>query len=203
MGIILIDRHPSTRDAVVLRLEPSRYQLVAVISQRTVNLLAKLKLANPSVIILDYLFFKIDFGNTLAEIKSVLPKTKILIFTESDNLIYLTDYSSLFDAVLTKENGKELIFVLDQITHEQKYVDPAWLKLININLKELEEKALRLTSNERRVLKAFMLNKQPDQIAKEYGVKPKTIFNTKYSAEKKLGIKVKVIRKIERFKTII
>jgi len=195
--IILADDHVMFRKGVKKILEEDG--CVSVIGEvgDGLGLLNLSKTTFPDMVILDVSMPKMDGITATKEIKTKLPKVKVLLLTMHNDEEYLRQaLEAGADGYLLKNDADtELFAAIDEIQHDKPYISPTISKdlakhfVYSCRKNVKRSSAVALSMREREILRLIAQGKTSKEIAKELFISHRTVDNHRKHIMEKLNLR--------------
>lgn len=199
VNVIIADDHVLYRAGVKTALSSKKDIKVIAEADNGAHLLVLLKAIQPDVILLDIQMPIMDGIATLAEVKKLYPKIKIIMLTMMDDHSMITKLMELgANSYLTKTSDSEIIYEAIITCYEQEYYfNSLTNKALLNNLRQknpilpakmIPEEA-RLSEKEITVLRLMCEEKSTREIAEAVELSPRTVEAIRDKLKTKTGSK--------------
>jgi DNA-binding NarL/FixJ family response regulator len=196
--ILIVDDHPLVREGLVTILKPaSGYEVVgqAGNARDAIPMVKKLK---PDLVLLDLgLPDKSGFELT-REIRSILPKTRIIIVSMHSKVDYIVKaFQAGATGYMTKESATErLLQGIERVLNDEYFMDGAVSHTVVEKLMKSPEKEMKiadggyetLTPREQEVMVLLAEGDSVKETAAKLFISPKTVENHRTNIMNKLGL---------------
>ncbi len=199
VNVIIADDHVLYRAGVKTALSSKKDIKVIAEADNGSHLLMLLKAIQPDVILLDIQMPIMDGIATLAEVKKLYPKIKIIMLTMMDDHSMITKLMELgANSYLTKTSDSEIIYEAIITCHEQEYYfNSLTNKALLNNLRQknpvlpakLMPEEARLSEKEITVLRLMCEEKSTREIAEAVELSPRTVEAIRDKLKTKTGSK--------------
>lgn len=195
--IILADDHKLLRHGIKQIIEKNETYKVIAEAGDGLELLKRLNLQRPDMIILDIAMPKLRGIEAAIEVKMLYPEIKILILSMHKSLQYLHHaLSAGVDGYLLKEDApRELSSAIETIREGNTYISPLMSRELNNEIAGAYRSGKSstpfepLTLREREVLKLIAEEKDNNEIAAMLAISPATVKHHRAAIKKKLNIR--------------
>jgi DNA-binding NarL/FixJ family response regulator len=189
--ILIADDHPLTLDGIRAVLE-SHHDIVGTVTDGRALVEAAARL-HPDLIVLDITMPLLNGIDAAAQLKKILPGTKLLFVTMHVNPAYLEAALQVGGNgyVLKTSAREELLQAIDTVLHGHIYVSPG---LSNGNVQRFDDPSraaatLHLSSREREILQLISEGHAAKEIAFLLSISVKTVAFHRENIKNKLGLR--------------
>ncbi len=196
--IALADDHKIFRDGIKMALKTRPYLKIIWEADDGKDLVHKLKLKMPDVVLMDINMPEMDGVNALQLIRNEHQDLRVIILSMYDDKEMITKMMELgANAYLTKTTDPDEIYqAILSVMEDDFYFND----LVNsaVLLKLAHKKKIKknfippeslFSEKERRILKLFTEDKTPDEISEEVFLSPRTIESIRQQMKVKAGVK--------------
>jgi DNA-binding NarL/FixJ family response regulator len=195
--VVLADDHAMFRQGVRRILEELPGVQIVGEAQDGLQLLDLLKTTKPHLVILDISMPHLRGVEAAREIKTLHPRTKILMLTmhKESEYLYFAMKAGVDGFLLKEDADSELVLALEAIRQGKMYISPLLSEQLpdllaqqyrRRGVKELSEP---LTDREKQVLKLIAEGKSSKEIGKLLFISARTVQNHRANIMKKLNLK--------------
>lgn len=196
ISIMIVDDHVVVREAIAEVLNRTGEFEVVGQARDGEEALVKIQDLDPDVVIMDILLPNMSGIETCREITNMLPNTRVLMLTASNNHRAIVEsVNAGATGYLQKYSGKDMLLcTLKEVANgEFRVQGEAARRLVTGmrggSLQPVSPRDVdRLTAREREILRMFALGKSYAEIAEIRGNNPMTIRNAVYAIQRKLDI---------------
>jgi len=194
--IIIADDHAVVRTGLQLILDETHDLRIVDEASNGVELLAKLRVENFDMVILDIGMPGKDTTDVLKEIIECFPELPVVIFSmNADEAFALRMISNGASAYLNKETpSDELIIALRTVSKGNKYISPRQSTLLINNLTKKENLHKlpheELTDREFQIFCLIALGLRSSEIAQKLDISKNTVSNHRNNILRKMGFSV-------------
>ena len=195
--VSIADDHKIFRDGIKMALKDREYLKILWEAEDGRDLMHKLKLKQPDVLLMDIRMPEVDGVNAIGMIRKEYDGIKIIVLTMYDDQEMITKMMEMgANAYLTKTTDPEEIYqaILTCMNDDFYFND-----LVNkaVLLKLQHKKAVRqyypnpvkFSEKEIRILKCIAEDKTTEEISKEVFLSPRTIETIRQTMKQKVGAK--------------
>ena len=195
--VSIADDHKIFRDGIKMALKDREYLKILWEAEDGRDLMHKLKLKQPDVLLMDIRMPEVDGVNAIGMIRKEYDGIKIIVLTMFDDQEMITKMMEMgANAYLTKTTDPEEIYqaILTCMNDDFYFND-----LVNkaVLLKLQHKKAVRqyypnpvkFSEKEIRILKCIAEDKTTEEISKEVFLSPRTIETIRQTMKQKVGAK--------------
>lgn len=195
--VSIADDHKIFRDGIKMALKDRDYLKILWEAEDGRDLMHKLKLKQPDVLLMDIRMPEVDGVNAIGMIRKEYDNIKIIVLTMYDDQEMITKMMEMgANAYLTKTTDPEEIYqaILTCMNDDFYFND-----LVNkaVLLKLQHKKAVRqfypnpvkFSEKEIRILKCIAEDKTTEEISKEVFLSPRTIETIRQTMKQKVGAK--------------
>ena len=195
--VSIADDHKIFRDGIKMALKDREYLKILWEAEDGRDLMHKLKLKQPDVLLMDIRMPEVDGVNAIGMIRKEYDDIKIIVLTMYDDQEMITKMMEMgANAYLTKTTDPEEIYqaILTCMNDDFYFND-----LVNkaVLLKLQHKKAVRqyypnpvkFSEKEIRILKCIAEDKTTEEISKEVFLSPRTIETIRQTMKQKVGAK--------------
>ena len=195
--VCIADDHKIFRDGIKMALKDREYLKILWEAEDGRDLMHKLKLKQPDVLLMDIRMPEVDGVNAIGMIRKEYDDIKIIVLTMYDDQEMITKMMEMgANAYLTKTTDPEEIYqaILTCMNDDFYFND-----LVNkaVLLKLQHKKAVRqfypnpvkFSEKELKILKCIAEDKTTEEISKEVFLSPRTIETIRQNMKQKVGAK--------------
>jgi two-component system, NarL family, response regulator DevR len=184
LKVMLVEDHEVVREGVRMVLESTGD--IAVVAEATTarDAVASAVKARPDVIVMDVRLLEGNGIEATREIRSLLPRSRILMLTsfQDDEALFASIMAGAAGYLLKRVRSQELIAAIRAVAAGQSLLDPAVTERVLDQVRRgpavgRDEKLARLTAREEQILSLVAAGKTNGQIAKEVYLSEKTVKN--------------------------
>jgi DNA-binding NarL/FixJ family response regulator len=195
--LAIADDHKIFRDGIRMALKDKEYLKILWEAEDGRDLMHKLKIKLPDVILMDIRMPEIDGINAISMIRKEYEVLKIIVLTMYDDQEMITKMMEMgANAYLTKTTDPEEIYqaILTCMNDDFYFNDlvnkAVLLKLQHKkNVRQFYPNPVKFNDKEMRILKLISEDKTTEEISKEVFLSPRTIETIRQNMKQKVGAK--------------
>ena len=195
--LAIADDHKIFRDGIRMALKDKEYLKILWEAEDGRDLMHKLKIKLPDVILMDIRMPEIDGINAISMIRKEYEMLKIIVLTMYDDQEMITKMMEMgANAYLTKTTDPEEIYqaILTCMNDDFYFNDlvnkAVLLKLQHKkNVRQFYPNPVKFNDKEMRILKLIAEDKTTEEISKEVFLSPRTIETIRQNMKQKVGAK--------------
>lgn len=195
--LAIADDHKIFRDGIKMALRDKEYLKILWEAEDGRDLMHKLKIKLPDVILMDIRMPEIDGINAISMIRKEYEVLKIIVLTMYDDQEMITKMMEMgANAYLTKTTDPEEIYqaILTCMNDDFYFNDlvnkAVLLKLQHKkNVRQFYPNPVKFNDKEMRILKLISEDKTTEEISKEVFLSPRTIETIRQNMKQKVGAK--------------
>ena len=195
--LAIADDHKIFRDGIRMALRDKEYLKILWEAEDGRDLMHKLKIKLPDVILMDIRMPEIDGINAISMIRKEYEMLKIIVLTMYDDQEMITKMMEMgANAYLTKTTDPEEIYqaILTCMNDDFYFNDlvnkAVLLKLQHKkNVRQFYPNPVKFNDKEMRILKLIAEDKTTEEISKEVFLSPRTIETIRQNMKQKVGAK--------------
>jgi DNA-binding NarL/FixJ family response regulator len=195
--LAIADDHKIFRDGIKMALKDKEYLKLLWEAEDGRDLMHKLKIKLPDVILMDIRMPEIDGINAISMIRKEYEVLKIIVLTMYDDQEMITKMMEMgANAYLTKTTDPEEIYqaILTCMNDDFYFNDlvnkAVLLKLQHKkNVRQFYPNPVKFNDKEMRILKLIAEDKTTEEISKEVFLSPRTIETIRQNMKQKVGAK--------------
>jgi DNA-binding NarL/FixJ family response regulator len=195
--VSIADDHKIFRDGIRMALKDREYLKILWEAEDGKDLMHKLKLKQPDVLLMDIRMPEIDGVNAIGLIRKEWENLKIIVLTMYDDQEMITKMMEMgANAYLTKTTDPEEIYqaILTCMNDDFYFNDlvnkAVLLKLQHKkNVRQYYPNPVKFNEKEIKILKAIAEDKTTEEISKEVFLSPRTIETIRQNMKQKVGAK--------------
>ena len=195
--LAIADDHKIFRDGIKMALKDRDYLKILWEAEDGKDLLHKLKIKQPDVVLMDIRMPEMDGINAIGLIRKEHEDVKIVVLTMYDDQEMITKMMEMgANAYLTKTSDPEEIYqAILTCMNDDFYFNDLVNKAVLLKLqhkqtvRQFYPSPVRFTEKELRVLKCIAEDKTTEEISKEVFLSPRTIETIRQNMKQKVGAK--------------
>jgi DNA-binding NarL/FixJ family response regulator len=195
--VAIADDHKIFRDGIRMSLKDRDYLKILWEAEDGKDLMHKLQLKLPDVILMDIRMPEVDGINAISMIRKEYSSVKIIVLTMYDDQEMITKMMEMgANAYLTKTTDPEEIYqailtcVNDDFYFNELVNKAVLLKLQHKkSVRQFYPNPVKLSEKELRILKLIADDKTTEEISKEVFLSPRTIETIRQNMKQKVGAK--------------
>jgi len=195
--VSIADDHKIFRDGIRMALKDREFLKILWEAEDGKDLMHKLKLKQPDVLLMDIRMPEIDGVNAISLIRKEWESLKIIVLTMYDDQEMITKMMEMgANAYLTKTTDPEEIYqaILTCMNDDFYFNDlvnkAVLLKLQHKkNVRQYYPNPIKFNEKEIKILKAISEDKTTEEISKEVFLSPRTIETIRQNMKQKVGAK--------------
>ena len=195
--VAIADDHKIFRDGIRMALKDRDYLQVIWEAEDGKDLMHKLKLKLPDVILMDIRMPEIDGINAIGLIRKEYEAIKIIVLTMYDDQEMITKMMEMgANAYLTKTTDPDEIYqAILTCVNDDFYFNDLVNKAVLLKLqhkktvRQFYPNPIKLSEKELRILKLIADDKTTEEISKEVFLSPRTIETIRQNMKQKVGAK--------------
>jgi DNA-binding NarL/FixJ family response regulator len=195
--LAIADDHKIFRDGIKMALRDKEYLKVLWEAEDGKDLMHKLKIKQPDVLLMDIRMPQLDGIDAISLIKREHEHTKIIVLTMYDDQELVTKMMEIgANAFLTKTTDAEEIYqAIITCMNEDFYFNDLVNKAVLLKLqhkktvRQFYPTPVKFSEKELRILKCIADDKTTDEISKEVFLSPRTIETIRQNMKQKVGAK--------------
>lgn len=195
--VSIADDHKIFRDGIKMALRDREYLKILWEAEDGRDLMHKLKLKRPDVLLMDIRMPEIDGINAIGMIRKEYDDIKIIVLTMYDDQEMITKMMEMgANAYLTKTTDPEEIYqAILSCMNDDFYFNDLVNKAVLLKLqhkktvKQFYPNPVKFSEKELRILKCIAEDKTTEEISKEVFLSPRTIETIRQNMKQKVGAK--------------
>jgi DNA-binding NarL/FixJ family response regulator len=195
--VSIADDHKIFRDGIRMALKDREYLKILWEAEDGKDLMHKLKLKLPDVLLMDIRMPEIDGVNAIGLIRKEYEELKIIILTMYDDQEMITKMMEMgANAYLTKTTDPEEIYqAILTCMNDDFYFNDLVNKAVLLKLQHKKSvrqyypNPVKFSEKEIRILKCIAEDKTTEEISKEVFLSPRTIETIRQNMKQKVGAK--------------
>jgi len=195
--VAIADDHKIFRDGIKMALRDKEYLKILWEAEDGRDLMHKLKIKMPDVILMDIRMPEIDGINAISLIRKEFEGLKIIVLTMYDDQEMITKMMEMgANAYLTKTTDPEEIYqAILTCMNDDFYFNELVNKAVLLKLQHKKKvrqfypNPVKLSEKELRILKLIAEDKTTEEISKEVFLSPRTIETIRQNMKQKVGAK--------------
>ena len=195
--VSIADDHKIFRDGIKMALRDREYLKILWEAEDGRDLMHKLKLKQPDVLLMDIRMPEVDGVNAIGMIRKEYDDIKIIVLTMYDDQEMITKMMEMgANAYLTKTTDPEEIYqailtcMNDDFYFNELVNKAVLLKLQHKKaLKQFYPNPVKFSEKELKILKCIAEDKTTEEISKEVFLSPRTIETIRQNMKQKVGAK--------------
>ena len=195
--VSIADDHKIFRDGIKMALKDRDYLKILWEAEDGKDLMHKLKLKVPDVILMDIRMPEMDGVNAISILRKEYEQIKIIVLTMYDDQEMITKMMEMgANAYLTKTTDPDEIYqAMLTCMNDDFYVNDlvnkaVLLKLLHMkSVKQFYPNPVKFSDKEIRILKCIAEDKTTEEISKEVFLSPRTIETIRQNMKQKVGAK--------------
>jgi DNA-binding NarL/FixJ family response regulator len=195
--VAIADDHKIFRDGIRMALKDKDYLNILWEAEDGRDLMHKLKIKMPDVILMDIRMPEIDGINAISIIRKEYEALKIIVLTMYDDQEMITKMMEMgANAYLTKTTDPEEIYqAILTCMNDDFYFNDLVNKAVLLKLqhkktvRQFYPNPIKFNEKELRILKLIAEDKTTDEISKEVFLSPRTIETIRQNMKQKVGAK--------------
>ncbi|MEJ7740990.1 MAG: response regulator transcription factor [Chitinophagaceae bacterium] len=197
INIAIADDHKIFRDGIRMALKSKEYLKVLWEAQDGKDLMQKMQIKQPDVLLMDIRMPEMDGINAIPIIKKDYEEVKIIVLTMYDEPEMVTRIMEMgANAYLTKTTDPEEIYqaILSCMKDEFYFndlVNKAVLSKLQAkrNVRQYYPNPVKFSEKEVRILKLLADDKTTEEISKQVFLSPRTVETIRQNMKSKVGVK--------------
>lgn len=195
--VSIADDHKIFRDGIRMALKDRDYLQILWEAEDGKDLMHKLKLKQPDVLLMDIRMPEVDGVNAIGMIRKEYDDIKIIVLTMYDDQEMITKMMEMgANAYLTKTTDPEEIYqAILTCMNDDFYFNDLVNKAVLLKLqhkkavKQFYPNPVKFSEKEIRILKCIAEDKTTEEISKEVFLSPRTIETIRQNMKQKVGAK--------------
>jgi len=195
--VAIADDHKIFRDGIKMALKDRDYLKILWEAEDGKDLMHKLKLKQPDVLLMDIRMPEIDGVNAISLLRKEYEDIKIIVLTMYDDQEMITKMMEMgANAYLTKTTDPDEIYqAIITCMNDDFYFNDLVNKAVLLKLqhkkavKQFYPNPVKFSEKEIRILKAISEDKTTEEISKEVFLSPRTIETIRQNMKQKVGAK--------------
>ncbi len=195
--VSIADDHKIFRDGIKMALRDRDYLKILWEAEDGRDLMHKLKLKVPDVLLMDIRMPEVDGVNAISIIRKEYDEMKIIVLTMYDDQEMITKMMEMgANAYLTKTTDPEEIYqAILTCMNDDFYFNDLVNKAVLLKLqhkkavKQFYPNPVKFSEKELRILKCIAEDKTTEEISKEVFLSPRTIETIRQNMKQKVGAK--------------
>jgi DNA-binding NarL/FixJ family response regulator len=195
--VSIADDHKIFRDGIKMALKDREYLKILWEAEDGRDLMHKLKLKQPDVLLMDIRMPEVDGVNAIGMIRKEYDDIKIIVLTMYDDQEMITKMMEMgANAYLTKTTDPEEIYqAILTCMNDDFYFNDLVNKAVLLKLqhkkavKQFYPNPVKFSEKELRILKCIAEDKTTEEISKEVFLSPRTIETIRQNMKQKVGAK--------------
>jgi DNA-binding NarL/FixJ family response regulator len=195
--VSIADDHKIFRDGIKMALKDREYLKILWEAEDGRDLMHKLKLKQPDVLLMDIRMPEVDGINAIGLIRKEYEEIKIIVLTMYDDQEMITKMMEMgANAYLTKTTDPDEIYqAILTCVNDDFYFNDLVNKAVLLKLqhkkavKQFYPNAIKFSEKELKVLKCIAEDKTTEEISKEVFLSPRTIETIRQQMKNKVGAK--------------
>ncbi len=195
--VAIADDHKIFRDGIRMALKDKEYLKILWEAEDGKDLMHKIKLKAPDVILMDIRMPEVDGINAIGMIRKEYESIKIIVLTMYDDQEMITKMMEMgANAYLTKTTDPEEIYqAILTCMNDDFYFNDLVNKAVLLKLqhkktvRQFYPNPIKFSEKEIRILKLISEDKTTEEISKEIFLSPRTIETIRQTMKQKVGAK--------------
>jgi DNA-binding NarL/FixJ family response regulator len=195
--VAIADDHKIFRDGIKMALKDRDYLKILWEAEDGKDLMHKLKLKQPDVLLMDIRMPEIDGVNAIGILRKEYEEIKIIVLTMYDDQEMITKMMEMgANAYLTKTTDPEEIYqAILTCMNDDFYFNDLVNKAVLLKLqhkktvRQFYPNPIKFSEKEIRILKCISEDKTTEEISKEVFLSPRTIETIRQQMKQKVGAK--------------
>lgn len=195
--VSIADDHKIFRDGIKMALKDREYLKILWEAEDGKDLMHKLKLKQPDVLLMDIRMPEVDGVNAIGMIRKEYEDIKIIVLTMYDDQEMITKMMEMgANAYLTKTTDPDEIYqAILTCMNDDFYFNDLVNKAVLLKLqhkrtvKQFYPNPIKFSEKELRILKCISEDKTTEEISKEVFLSPRTIETIRQNMKQKVGAK--------------
>jgi len=195
--VSIADDHKIFRDGIKMALKDREYLKILWEAEDGRDLMHKLKLKQPDVLLMDIRMPEVDGVNAIGMIRKEYDDIKIIVLTMYDDQEMITKMMEMgANAYLTKTTDPEEIYqAILTCMNDDFYFNDLVNKAVLLKLqhkkavKQFYPNPVKFSEKEIKILKCIAEDKTTEEISKEVFLSPRTIETIRQNMKQKVGAK--------------
>lgn len=195
--VSIADDHKIFRDGIKMALRDREYLKILWEAEDGRDLMHKLKLKQPDVLLMDIRMPEVDGINAIGMIRKEYDDIKIIVLTMYDDQEMITKMMEMgANAYLTKTTDPEEIYqAILTCMNDDFYFNDLVNKAVLLKLqhkkavKQFYPNPVKFSEKELKILKCIAEDKTTEEISKEVFLSPRTIETIRQNMKQKVGAK--------------
>lgn len=195
--VSIADDHKIFRDGIKMALRDREYLKILWEAEDGRDLMHKLKLKQPDVLLMDIRMPEVDGVNAIGMIRKEYDDIKIIVLTMYDDQEMITKMMEMgANAYLTKTTDPEEIYqAILTCMNDDFYFNDLVNKAVLLKLqhkkavKQFYPNPIKFSEKELKILKCIAEDKTTEEISKEVFLSPRTIETIRQNMKQKVGAK--------------
>lgn len=195
--VSIADDHKIFRDGIKMALRDREYLKILWEAEDGRDLMHKLKLKQPDVLLMDIRMPEVDGVNAIGMIRKEYDDIKIIVLTMYDDQEMITKMMEMgANAYLTKTTDPEEIYqAILTCMNDDFYFNDLVNKAVLLKLqhkkavKQFYPNPVKFSEKELKILKCIAEDKTTEEISKEVFLSPRTIETIRQNMKQKVGAK--------------
>ncbi len=195
--VAIADDHKIFRDGIKMALKERDFLNILWEAEDGKDLMHKLKLKQPDVLLMDIRMPEIDGVNAIGILRKEYEEVKIIVLTMYDDQEMITKMMEMgANAYLTKTSDPDEIYkAILTVMNEDFYFNDLVNKAVLLKLqhkktvKQFYPNPIKMSEKELRILKCIAADKTTEEISKEVFLSPRTVETVRQQMKAKVGAK--------------
>lgn len=195
--VSIADDHKIFRDGIKMALRDREYLKILWEAEDGKDLMHKLKLKMPDVLLMDIRMPEMDGVNAISLIRKEYEELKIIVLTMYDDQELITKMMEMgANAYLTKTTDPDEIYnAILTCMNDEFYFNELVNKAVLLKLqhkksvRQFYPNPVKFTEKELRILKLIAEDKTTEEISKEVFLSPRTVETIRQKMKEKVGAK--------------
>jgi DNA-binding NarL/FixJ family response regulator len=195
--VAIADDHKIFRDGIKMALKDREYLKILWEAEDGKDLIHKLKLKQPDVLLMDIRMPEMDGVNAISLIRKEYEDIRIIVLTMYDDQEMITKMMEMgANAYLTKTSDPDEIYqAILTCMNEDFYFNDLVNKAVLLKLqhkktiKQFYPNPIKFSEKELRILKCIAEDKTTEEISKEVFLSPRTVETVRQQMKNKVGAK--------------
>mgnify|MGYP000433306419 CR=1 FL=1 len=195
--VSIADDHKIFRDGIKMALKDREYLKILWEAEDGKDLMHKLRLKQPDVLLMDIRMPEVDGVNAIGMIRKEYDNIKIIVLTMYDDQEMITKMMEMgANAYLTKTTDPEEIYqAILTCMNDDFYFNDLVNKAVLLKLqhkkavKQFYPNPVKFSEKELKILKCLAEDKTTEEISKEVFLSPRTIETIRQNMKQKVGAK--------------
>jgi DNA-binding NarL/FixJ family response regulator len=195
--VSIADDHKIFRDGIKMALKDREYLKILWEAEDGKDLMHKLKMKQPDVLLMDIRMPEVDGVNAIGMIRKEYDFIKIIVLTMYDDQEMITKMMEMgANAYLTKTTDPDEIYqAILTCMNDDFYFNDLVNKAVLLKLqtkkavKQFYPNPIKFSEKELRILKCIAEDKTTEEISKEVFLSPRTIETIRQNMKQKVGAK--------------